>query len=236
MEEKLELLEKYDIHNVVVAKFSNAFSQMSGIEYIKNFIVQYFHPRIIAIGYDHHFGKNRSGNIDLLNEYKDVFGYEIEEISKETLEDIAISSTKIRNALLQGNIMLANELSGHNYFLTGFVVKGEQMGRKMGFPTANIQLKVDYKLIPANGVYAVKARIGKDVHLGMLNIGYRPTFEGSNKTIEVHLFDFSKDIYGEEIHVEFYRQIRKERKFETPDALVQQLEADREEVLSVFAE
>lgn len=226
LEEKLQLLEKYGIDNVVVAPFTLAFSQIPAIEYVKDFLVGNFNPHTIVIGYDHHFGRNRSGNINLLKEYQSVFGFEVEEISKETLEDIDISSTKIRNALNEGNVAIAAELMGHHYSLNGFVVKGNQNGRKIGFPTANIQLPVHYKLIPQNGVYAVKVILKNKLYSGMLNIGYRPTFEGTNKSIEVHIFNFAEDIYGEEIEVQFINFIRHEQKFENPDALKLQLEKD----------
>jgi riboflavin kinase / FMN adenylyltransferase len=226
LEEKIQLLGKYKIDNLVVVPFTLAFSQQAAIEYVKNFLVGNFKPSTIVIGYDHHFGQNRSGNISLLKEYATIFGYKVEEISKEMLEDIDISSTKIRKALADGNVKIAGELMGHYYFLTGFVVKGDQNGRKIGFPTANIQLPVHYKLIPKNGVYAVKVKINQSLYCGMLNIGYRPTFEGANKSIEVHVFDFNQDIYGEEIQVKFVDYLREEKKFDSLEALKKQLTED----------
>jgi riboflavin kinase/FMN adenylyltransferase len=230
LEEKLQLLEHYCIDNVVVAPFTLAFSKIPAIEYVKDFLVENFNPHTIVIGYDHHFGRNRSGNIHLLKEYQSVFGFEVEEISKEMLEDIDISSTKIRNALNNGEVSTAAELMGHHYSLSGFVIKGEQNGRKMGFPTANIQLPVHYKLIPKNGVYAVKVLLKNKSYKGMLNIGYRPTFEGANKSIEVHILNFDQNIYGEEIEVQFIEFIRNEQKFEGIDTLKKQLEIDAEKV------
>ncbi|MCB0510502.1 MAG: bifunctional riboflavin kinase/FAD synthetase [Chitinophagales bacterium] len=227
LEEKIALLEFYQLDNLVLAPFSHEFSQMSALDYIKDFLVKNFQPNTIVIGYDHHFGKNRSGNISLLQEQQDVFHYKIEEISKEVLEDIDISSTKIRNALLEGEIEIANQLLGHHYELNGIVIKGEQLGRKLGFPTANLQLSVDYKLIPQIGVYAVTTLVRGKAYKGMLNIGFRPTVEGTNKTIELHIFDFEEDIYGEQIQIQLVNYIRAEQKFESIENLKEQLEKDK---------
>lgn len=234
IDEKIELLEKYKVNNVVVAPFSKEFSNMPAISYVKDFLVENFKPHTLVIGYDHHFGKNRSGNIDLLEEYKDIFGYNVEQISKETIQDIDISSTKIREALAQGKVQTANKLLGHKYSINGFVTKGEQLGRKIGFPTANVQLLVDYKLIPKNGVYIVNVKVKNSFYKGMLNIGVRPTIEGLNKTIEVNIFDFDQDIYGEKIEVILLKYIREEQKFESLEALKQQLNNDKKTALTYF--
>lgn len=228
------MLKKYKVNNVVVAPFSKEFSNMPAISYVKDFLVENFKPHTLVIGYDHHFGKNRSGNIDLLEEYKDIFGYNVEQISKETIQDIGISSTKIREALAQGKVQTANKLLGHEYSINGFVTKGEQLGRKIGFPTANVQLLVDYKLIPKNGVYIVNVKVKNSLYKGMLNIGVRPTIEGLNKTIEVNIFDFDQDIYGEKIEVILLKYIREEQKFESLEALKQQLNKDKAEALAYF--
>lgn len=234
LEEKLDLLSNYKIDNVVVAPFTLEFSQMPAIEYVKNFLVGSFKPHTIVIGYDHHFGRNRTGNIDLLKEYQSVFKYDLIEITKETLEDIGISSTKIRNALNEGNVSIAEDLMGHPYSLCGFVIKGNQNGRALGFPTANIQLPVHYKLIPKNGVYAVQVKVKDEYYNGMLNIGYRPTFEGANKSIEVNIFNFDHDIYGEEIYVYFKDFIREEQKYDGLEALKNQLKKDKKQVESLL--
>ncbi|MEZ4929576.1 MAG: bifunctional riboflavin kinase/FAD synthetase [Chitinophagales bacterium] len=234
IDEKIDLLKKYKVNNVVVAPFSKEFSNMPAISYVKDFLVENFKPHTLVIGYDHHFGKNRSGNIDLLEEYKDIFGYNVEQISKETIQDIDISSTKIREALAQGKVQTANKLLGHEYSINGFVTKGEQLGRKIGFPTANVQLLVDYKLIPKNGVYIVNVKVKNSLYKGMLNIGVRPTIEGLNKTIEVNIFDFDQDIYGEKIEVILLKYIREEQKFESLEALKQQLNKDKAEALAYF--
>lgn len=234
LEEKIALLEQYGLDNLIVTPFSKEFSQMPALAYIKNFLVENTQAKTIVIGYDHHFGINRSGNIALLEEYQKVFGYEVEQISKEMLKDIDISSTKIRNALLEGKVEISNELLGHNYKLTGFVTKGEQLGRTIGYPTANLKLTVDYKLIPKTGVYAVKVRIKGKPYTGMLNIGFRPTIEGTGKTIETFIFDFNEDIYGEEIALELITRIREEKKFESLDLLKKQLSLDKASCQKLF--
>lgn len=232
LEEKIAILEEYGLDNLIVAPFSKAFSQMPALAYIENFLIQNTQAKVIVIGYDHHFGINRSGNIKLLEAYQNVFNYKVEEISKETLLDIDISSTKIRNALLEGEIAISNELLGHPYRLSGYVTKGKQLGRTLGYPTANIQLTVDYKLIPKTGVYAVEVILNQKQYKGMLNIGYRPTVEGTNKTIEVNIFDFDKDIYGEGVAVKLIQRIRDEVKFKDLEELKQQLEKDKKVALN----
>lgn len=235
LEEKIAILDYYGLDNLIVAPFSKAFSQMPALAYIEDFLVKNTQAKVIVIGYDHHFGINRSGNIHLLERYQESFNYRVEEISKETLLDIDISSTKIRNALLDGAIEISNELLGHPYRISGFVTKGKQLGRTLGFPTANIQLTVDYKLIPKTGVYAVEVKLHATSYKGMLNIGYRPTVEGTNKTIEVNIFDFNEDIYGEEIEVKLLNRIRDEVKFESLDALKQQLSKDKKVALNYLS-
>lgn len=234
IDEKIELIEKYKVDNIVVAPFSKEFSDMPAISYVKDFLVENFKPHTLVIGYDHHFGKNRRGNISLLEEYKNIFDYNVEQISKETIQDIDISSTKIREALAQGKVQTANQLLGHQYSISGFVTKGEQLGRKIGFPTANVQLLVDYKLIPKNGVYIVNVKVKNKLFKGMLNIGLRPTIEGLNKTIEVNIFDFDEDIYGDKIEIFLLKYIREEQKFQSLEALKQQLEKDKITALTYF--
>jgi riboflavin kinase/FMN adenylyltransferase len=190
--------------------------------------VHNFHPKYIVIGYDHKFGKNRAGDFYLLEKMKGQYGYEMEEISKETLDDIDISSTKIRAAISTGEIKLANELLGHNYTLTGIVVRGLQNGRKLGYPTANIQVSDEFKLVPKTGIYVVKVHRAGEVYRGMLSIGYNPTFEGKHQTIEVNILDFDKDIYGENITLEFIDFIRNEKKFDSIDALVAEIKNDEQ--------
>lgn len=235
LEEKIELLEKYAVDNLVIVPFSRDFSEQEADEYVRNFLVNNFHPACIVIGYDHKFGKNRSGDYSLLQKMQPLYGYRLEEISKETLADIDISSTKIRAALNSGNVQLANELSGHAYTLSGTVVKGLQNGRKLGFPTANIQCNDSYKLIPKSGVYAVKVLHRQTVYNGMLNIGYNPTFEGKEQTIEVHILDFDKEIYGETLTLEFVQYLRDEKKFTSVAELIEAIKADERQTRQLFA-
>tara|TARA_Y100000385_G_scaffold253980_1_gene278494 strand:+ start:324 stop:1250 length:927 start_codon:yes stop_codon:yes gene_type:complete len=234
LDEKIRLLENFGLDNLVVAPFSKDFSQMPALAYIKDFLVENFHPNTIVIGYDHHFGINRSGDINLLKEYQKVFQFQVEQISKETIEDIAISSTKIRKALLAGDIETGGHLLGYPYQLSGYVIKGEQIGRTLGFPTANIQLTVNYKLIPKTGVFAVMIHVQGKNYKGMLNIGFRPTVEGNSKTIEVNIFDFNKDIYGEEISITLVKRLRDEKKFKSLEALKKQITSDKKEALKYF--
>jgi riboflavin kinase/FMN adenylyltransferase len=215
------------VDNVVVAPFSVEFSQIPAIEYVKDFLVGNFHPSVITIGYDHRFGRNRSGGIELLKEYAPVFNYEVEEISAEMINNMTISSTKIRKAIEAGEVDNARALLGHYFYLRGYVTKGQQVGHQLGFPTANIELTVDYKIAPKTGVYAAWAKYKDKRYPAMMNIGYRPTFEGSDKTIEVHIIGFDQDIYGEELQVDFVEMIREESKFDGPEALKAQLNKDK---------
>ncbi len=231
IEEKISLLETYEVDNLVIVPFSRDFSEQSAEEYVSNFLVKNFQPKNIVIGYDHKFGKNRSGDFHLLEKMKEQYGYSMEEISKETLDDIGISSSKIRNSLQHGEIKLANELLGHSYKLTGTVVRGLQNGRKLGFPTANIQVNDEYKLIPKTGIYVVKVSDTSkvsDIYKGMLSIGYNPTFEGKEQTIEVNILDFDKDIYGSSLTLEFIDFIREEKKFDSVETLIEEIKNDEQ--------
>ncbi len=234
IDEKISLLEKYGVDNVVIVPFSRSFSEQSAEAYVSDFLVKSFHPKHIVIGYDHKFGKNRTGDYQLLEKLKDQYGYSMEEISKEMLDDIGISSTKIRDSLQLGDIKMANELSGHYYTLSGTVVRGLQNGRKLGYPTANIQVNDEYKLIPRKGIYMVKVRYQQELLNGMLSIGYNPTFEGKEQTIEVNILDFDKDIYGESLTLEFIRYIRDEKKFDSLEALIEEIKNDERITRSVL--
>ncbi|MGB0931064.1 MAG: bifunctional riboflavin kinase/FAD synthetase [Chitinophagales bacterium] len=234
LEEKCDLLARYEVDNVVVVPFTRNFSQQSPQEYIEDFLVKNFQPKKIVIGYNHRFGKNRAGDIHLLREMRKSLNFEVEEISKQLVEDNSVSSTEIRNALEKGEVKTAVNLLGHPYFLQGIVVKGNQLGRKIGFPTANLSVDSEYKLIPENGVYAVKVKVREAWHKGMLNIGLRPTVSGDSKTIETNIFDFDEDIYGETIVLDFQHRIRAEQRFVNLDALIRQLKKDKERVLELL--
>ena len=226
IEEKIYLLEKYGVDNLVIVPFSRDFSEQNAEDYISNFLVKNFHPKNIVIGYDHKFGKNRSGDYLLLEKMKQQFGYMMEEISKEMLADIGISSSKIRNAIQSGELKLANELLGHNYTLSGTVVRGLQNGRKLGFPTANIQANDEFKLIPKTGIYAVRVHANQSTYKGMLSIGYNPTFDGKERTVEVNILDFDKDIYGASLTLELIDYVRDEKKFYSVEDLIAEIKND----------
>lgn len=226
-EEKIELLQKYGVDNVVMVPFSRSFSEQTAEDYIEFFLVKNFHPKCIVIGYDHKFGKNRSGDINLLLQLRHRFGYEVEEIKKETLDAITISSTKIRHALHEGKVKVANELLGHFYSLEGLVVKGLQNGRKIGYPTANISIADAHKLIPRNGIYAVKVYYKSEVFGGMLNIGTNPTFGGTKLSVEVNILNFNHEIYGEKIKIELLEYVRDEKKFNTVQELIKAIDNDK---------
>jgi riboflavin kinase/FMN adenylyltransferase len=226
--EKIDLLEKIGIENLIIHPFDANFSQLSAEEFVKTVLVDQLHIQKIIIGYDHRFGKNRTANIDDLTAFGLKYGFEVEQISAQEINDISISSTKIRTALENGEINLANEYLGYSYFLSGNVVKGKQLGRTIGFPTANIELEEEYKLVPKNGVYIVAAEIdGKSVY-GMMNIGFNPTVQGRKRTIEVHFFDFDLDIYNRHIRVAILQRIRSEEKFESVEFLKIQLGKDKD--------
>lgn len=235
IDEKIALLEQTGVNNVVIVPFSREFSEQSPEDYIQDFLVSNFNPACIVIGYDHRFGKNREGGYELLESLKDKFHYQLEEITKETLDAVDISSTKIRQALQQGDVTLANDLSGHRYSLQGVVVKGLQNGRKLGYPTANIQVADPNKLIPGKGIYAVLVTVGAQQHQGMMSIGFNPTFDGKVQTIEVNILDFNRDIYGEQIKVEFIAYLRGELKFNSLDELIAAMQQDEVNTRSILA-
>ena len=225
--EKIELLEKIGIDNLIIHPFDETFAELNAEAFVSTILVDHLRVQKIIIGYDHRFGKNRTANIDDLISFGAQYGFEVEQISAQEIDEISISSTKIRTALEKGDIQLANEYLGYSYFLSGTVVKGKQLGRTIGFPTANIALEEDYKLVPQNGVYVVQAEIDSKTIYGMMNIGFNPTVQGKQKTIEVHLFDFDTDIYNRKIQVGILQRIRSEKKFESIELLTKQLDEDR---------
>lgn len=234
--EKIKLLERAGIDTILILPFSKVFAEQRPEEYIQNFLLK-LHPHTIVIGYDHRFGIHRSGDINLLKAYSKVYDYEVEEIAQHLVDDIAVSSTKIRKALLAGDLKTASQLLTYPYSLEGTVEKGEQIGTKIGFPTANLALSSSEKLIPNDGIYAVNASIdGIGKYKGMLYIGSRPTIaDGLKKTIEVHLFDFPYQyLYGKKIWVEFLAFIRSDEKFKDLEALQKALENDKRACLMVF--
>ncbi|MFV8335023.1 bifunctional riboflavin kinase/FAD synthetase [Flavobacterium sp. RSP29] len=232
IDEKIGLLEKIGIENLVIHPFDAAFSRLTAEEFVSTILVDRFHIQKIIIGHDHRFGRNRTANIDDLIAYGKEYGFEVEQISVQEINDISVSSTKIRNALLEGDMALANDYLGYNYFLTGSIVKGKQLGRTIGFPTANLKIEENYKLIPQNGVYIVKSIIDKQTVFGMMNIGFNPTVDGQKQSIEIHYFDFNTDLYNQKISVSILQRIRSEQKFESVGLLKEQLEKDKKTALS----
>lgn len=235
IEEKSLLLDEMGLDYLIIHPFSKDFSRLSAIDFVREFLVNKLNTYQLVIGYDHHFGKNREGNIDQLKEYGLLYDFFVEEIPSQDIDEVSVSSTKIRNALLSGNLKTANTFLGYNYMLNGKVIRGESFGSKIGFPTANLEIKESYKLIPKTGVYIVKTEIEHRVIYGMMNIGFRPTLDGKNKTIEVHLFDFKKDIYGEIITVELFYFLRNEKKFDTIEMLSNQLAKDKKNAISFLS-
>jgi riboflavin kinase/FMN adenylyltransferase len=232
IDEKIDLLEKIGIENLVIHPFDEAFSRLTAEEFVSNILVDRFHIQKIVIGHDHRFGRNRTANIDDLIAYGKEYGFEVEQISVQEINDISVSSTKIRNALLEGDMALANDYLGYNYFLTGSIIQGKQLGRTIGFPTANLKIEENYKLIPQNGVYIVKSIIDGQSVFGMMNIGFNPTVNGQKQSIEIHYFDFNADLYNQKISVSILQRIRSEQKFESVDLLKEQLEKDKKTALA----
>ncbi|MEO1054695.1 MAG: bifunctional riboflavin kinase/FAD synthetase [Bacteroidota bacterium] len=226
-EEKAELLKSQGIDHLVRIPFTKQFSQLTSEQFIQQILVEKIGTKKLVIGYDHRFGKNREGSFEHLKANSTRYGFEVEEILRQDIDKITVSSTKIRNALLDGDISTSKELLGRPYSLTGRVVQGDKLGRQIGYPTANVDIEYKYKLIPADGAYAVRVKINGDLHNGMMNIGFRPTVSGKQKTLEVHLFDFERDVYGESITIFFHQRIREEVKFKDIEALKSQLDQDK---------
>jgi len=233
-EEKVGLLEKMGIDHLIILPFTKELSQMSSEEFIREILVNKIQTKSLVIGYDHKFGKNREGSFDYLTKHSHLFGFEMEEISRQDIDDLGVSSTKIRTALSKGDISTANKYLGRPYYIQGQVVKGDQIGRSIGFPTANIQVKEDYKLLPIDGAYAVFVEVDSVRYKAILNIGDRPTVFGKKKTIEAHLIDFEGDLYGQILQIFFFEFLRDEKKFEGLEALKNQLFVDRERALFIL--
>ncbi|WP_257658958.1 bifunctional riboflavin kinase/FAD synthetase [Parapedobacter lycopersici] len=245
IEEKVELLAKAGIDHLIITPFTRDFSNQSPEEYIREVLVGKIGTKKIVIGYDHRFGKDRSGTFQDLLSHADIYGYSVEQIPEQDINDVAVSSTKIREALIKGDINSANSYLGYPFQLTGKVVRGNQLGRSIGYPTANLQVREPQKLIPAYGIYAVEAAIidpreittgvyehhePKRVIKGMGYIGTRPTIDGVGRSIEIHLFDFDGDIYGEQLRVEFLHFIRHDQWFESMEDMIKQMAADERRV------
>ena len=232
LNEKIALLDNLGIDNLVVHPFDKEFSRLTAEEFVKKVLVNVFKIKKIIIGHDHRFGRNRTATIDDLINFGETYDFEVEQISAEEINEVSISSTKIRNALLEGNIELATNYLGYDYSFTGIIIKGKQLGRTIGYPTANITIEEDYKLIPNNGVYIAKSVLNGKTVFGMMNIGTRPTVDGTKQTIEINFFDFKQDLYEKKITISLLHRMRSEQKFESIDALKNQLGKDKKTALA----
>lgn len=234
MEEKQQILRDIGIQHLVLIPFTKEFAETSSTDFIKKILVDTIGTKKLIIGYNHRFGKNREGSFDSLLLNAPTYGFEIEEIPRHEIDHIGISSTKIRQALSTGDVATAEKYLGRPYSLTGLVSHGEKLGRKIGYPTANLIIEETYKLIPANGVYAVKVHLNKKKYSGMLNIGFRPTVKGETLRIEVHVFDFNREIYDQRIKLDIKHRIRDERSFKDLEELSAQLTRDKESSLKLL--
>ncbi|MDP3667332.1 MAG: bifunctional riboflavin kinase/FAD synthetase [Sediminibacterium sp.] len=230
LEEKISLLEAAGIDHLVVVPFDHAFANQTADQYVNDFLYKYFKPHTVIIGYDHRFGKGREGDYQLMNAYGKKLGFEVREIPEQIINEMVVSSTKIRHALIDTNIAIANQFLGYPYFFEGLVIEGNKLGRTIGYPTANLHIASEEKLIPGNGVYAVRVRSlesGVWSLEGMMNIGVRPTVDGKKRVIEVNIFDFDEDIYGQTLQVQVHHYLRGEVMFNGLDELKQQLQKDK---------
>lgn len=249
LHEKIDLLERSAIDHLIITPFTRDFSNQSAESYIRDVLVGKLGTRVIVVGYDHRFGKDRAGSMQDLKEYAGIYGYQVQQIPEQDINDVGVSSTKIREALIKGDMQTANAYLGYPFQLTGKVIRGNQLGREIGFPTANLEVYEPHKLIPAYGIYAVRASVislseiqsgpyrhtaHEQTFLGMGYIGNRPTVEGIGRSIEVNLFDFEGDLYGKTIRVEFLHFIRPDERFATVGELIQRMNQDRDEALRLL--
>lgn len=233
VQERIDLLSNYEIDYLIVIPFDLEFSKMNSDDFIKNILIQTIGVGTLILGYDHRFGNNRTGSFEYLKNNASTFGLQLIEISRQDIDDIAVSSSSIRQAIADADFEKAKRLLGHPYFITGDVVTGRQLGNKIGFPTANIAFGDD-KILPAVGVYATLVNIGEQDYEGMMNLGYRPTVNGQNLAMEVHILQFEKDIYNHQITVTPIQKLRDEHKFENLEALVAQLRIDKKNTEEIF--
>ena len=227
IDERCKIMNELGLDFLLVKKFTTVFSRLSAEDFVKTILVDKLHAKKVIIGYDHRFGRNRNADIEDLKLFGERYGFAVEEISAQDVDEVSVSSTKIRKALLDGNIEKANKYLGYPFMLTGKVVKGKGLGNQWGFPTANIVIQEDYKLIPKHGSYVVNALIENKLVFGMMNIGTNPTVDGTLETIEVHFFNFNKNIYNKKIQINLLHRLRDEIKFESVEALKRQLLKDK---------
>lgn len=220
IDERISLLSETGLKNLVIEPFTKKLSRLEAKSYVEEYLINYLNAAVVIVGYDHHFGRNRKANIDDLKEFGLTYNFQVEEISKQDIDDVAISSSKIRKAIENGDLELANTFLTKPFVLSGKVVKGKQLGKSLGYPTANLHIKEDYKIIPKNGVYIVKSVVGQQTYYGMMNIGHNPTVnDGNYKTIETYFFDFNQDIYSKHLRIQVLKRIRDEIKFDSLENL-----------------
>ena len=235
LDEKIKLLEQAGIEHLIIHPFNKEFSRTTSMQFVRDIIVNELNTHKLVIGYNHHFGRNREGSFEHLKEYAPLYGFEVEEISAQLIDDVSISSTKIRNSLLSGDVSKAADYLGYNYPLKGQVIEGQQIGRTLGFPTANLKVLDGSKLIPKDGVYAVHVEVKRQTFKAMMNIGNNPSLISKKHSLEVHIFDFDSDIYDEQIEVRFIKRIREEISFDNLDALKIQLEQDEDTAKAILS-
>lgn len=234
VEEKAKILANIGVDHLIITPFTRDFSNLTPAEYIKQILIDTIGVKNIIVGYDHRFGKDRQGGMSDLQEFAGIYGFEIEEIPEQDINDVAVSSTKVRTALLEGDVALAASFLGYNFSIHGRVIKGDKIGRTIGFPTANIFVEETYKLIPSDGIYAVTVELNAVVYKGMAYIGQRPTINGMTRNIEVNIFDFNQEIYGQLITMNFLKFLRHDVKFTGLEALKDQLHEDKLATLKFF--
>ena len=235
LEEKTQILETLGLDYLIVHPFTKEFSRLTAADFVQDVLVDGLKAKKVIIGYDHRFGRNRNANIQDLMDFGKTLDFEVEEIPAQEVDDVSVSSTKIRKALLEGDITTANNYLNYPYMLTGTIKKGKGMGRDFGFPTANLHIAETYKLIPKTGAYVVSSTISGKVYFGMMNIGFNPTVDGTEKSIEVNFFDFEGDLYGQKIQVSLLHRIRDEQKFSSIEELKEQLKKDKDYSLELIA-
>lgn len=235
IDEKKKILEEFGLDYLIIQPFTKTFSRLSATAFVRDMLVNALHAKKVIIGYDHRFGRNRNANIKDLIAFGNALDFEVEEIPAQEIEAVAVSSTKIRNALLEGDVATANSYLGYAYMLTGEIKRGKGLGKQLGFPTANLHIKENYKLIPRNGAYVVQSQLNGKTVFGMMNIGYNPTVDGQEQSIEINFFNFEEDLYDQNIQVDILKWIREEQKFNSLEELKAQLRRDKKEALSVIS-
>jgi riboflavin kinase/FMN adenylyltransferase len=226
IEEKIQLLNKFGLDHLIIEPFTKEFSRLTALDFVRDILVNQLHINKLVIGYDHQFGKNREGNFEQLQEFGELYHFGVEEIPAQEIRNVSVSSTKIRKSIEEGDIEKANAYLGYSYLLTGKIVKGEGVGRKINYPTINLHIEESYKLTPKIGVYVVKTKLKDRVIFGIMNIGFRPTLDGKHQTIEIHLLDFDGDLYNEKIQINVLKRLRAEQKFDSINSLTEQIRKD----------